>query len=261
MSSVRSALRQVKRQLLLNRLFNVLLNALLLFALCAIVLALLKVSWYYAAIPAILYFIPFSIKNVKQIRLREAEEKIPELEWQLRTTEDTLGQENEVIESLHHRVMQILTHLKTSYLVDGKILGYKMGAVVALVGLFILFSTQSFLTDMINPNGLTGLFAKDPGDLAFNDVNGSSLKSTYGDRDIYGDKDLAELGNNALDLELKRQNNDLNYDDLNDPQNRQFTSQGSIGDIGASADASYEEEIDEEHQQLVKTYFEKLAED
>ncbi|MEK6839781.1 MAG: hypothetical protein AABX72_02490 [Nanoarchaeota archaeon] len=261
MSSVRSALRQVKRQLLLNRIFNVFLNAALLSTICAVILAFVKVSWYFALIPGILYFIPATIKNVKQIKLREAEEKIPELQWQLRTTEDTLGKENEVIESLHYRVMQILTRLKTSYLVDGKILGYKAGAVVALLGLFLLFSTQSFLTDMISPNGLTGLFAKDPGDLAFNDVNGSSLKSKYGDRDIYGEKDLAELGNEALDLELKRQNNDLNYDDVNDPQNRQFTSKGSLGDIGASADASYEEEIDEEHQQLVKNYFEKLAED
>ncbi len=259
MNSVHFALRHVKQQLILNRVFNVLLNALLIFGGCAIALTLLNLPWYYGGIPALLYFIPVSIKRVNEVKLKEVEEKIPQLEWQLRTTEDTLGKENEVVESLHHRVAQMLAQLKNSYLVDEKVLRYKTGGVVAFVGIFLLVSTfQVAVLDLTDPNGLTGLFAKD-GREPFDLANESLLKSRYGDRDIYGEKDLAKLGDEELDLELKRENTELNYDELKDAENRQFTTKGSLGDIGASADASYEEHIDEENKQLVKNYFEKLA--
>ena len=262
MSSIRAAISQVKRQLVLNRVFSVLLNALLIFGLCAVILELLGLSWYYGGLPALLYFIPMSVKKVREVKLKEAEEKIPQLEWQLRTTEDTIGKENEVVESLHQRVYQILHNLKSSYLVDGKTLSYKMGGVVALVGIFFVLSLfQVVLVDMARPNALADLFSKDPGSGLFGNENDSLLRSTYGDRDIYGEKDVAQLGSDELDLELNRENNEQDYDNIKDAQNRDFNTKGSLGDIGASADASYQEYIDEENKILVKNYFEKLAED
>jgi len=261
MSSIRSALYQVKRQLVLNRLFSVFLDSLLVFFAGAILLALLMMPWFYAGIPMILYFIPMSVKRVREVRLKEAEEKIPELQWQLRTTEDTLGKENEIVESLHQRVLQRLMAIRKSYLMDGKAMRYKFAGIIGLVGIFFVISFFNFaLLDAANPNGITGLLAKD-GKNGFGAGNDSLLKTNAGDRDIYGEKDVAELGDEELQLELKKQNNELDYNNIKDPEGKNFNQQKSLGDIGASADASYKENIDEENKKLVKNYFEKLSQE
>jgi len=65
-------------------------------------------------------------------------------------------------------------------------------------------------------------------------------------------KEFAELGDEELQLELKKQNNELDYNNIKDPEGKNFNQQKSLGDIGASADASYKENIDEENKITVK---------
>jgi hypothetical protein len=210
----------------------------------------------YALLPSGLYFSFFGVKKVREVKLREAEEKLPELEWQLRTTEDTLGQENEVVESLHRRVLDKLLHIRNSYLVDGKKLTYQFVGIMVFAVLF--FSVQIAdvtVLDLTKPDSLTGLFVQD----TLPDESADLSALPEGDRDIYGEEDVAELGDEELNLKLSQQANELDMNNLQDVQNKQFSGQEGLGDIGATADASYTESIDEDQQEIVKKYFEELA--
>lgn len=259
MSSVRLALQRVKRQLVVMRLFATFLNAALIFGITAPLFVLASLSWLYAFIPTLVYFVPVGVWRVREVKLKEAEERVPELEWQLRTTEDTLDKQNEVVESLHQRVLQKLVHLRNSYLLDQRVVGYKLAGIMGLLGVLVVLNVfHVAVLDITQPGGLTGLFT-DEGAYGLGDVNSTSFDTEKGDRDIYGEEDTAKLGDEELELELNRENSELDYDRLGDVKGKEFSQQNRLGDVGASADSSYEEEIDEENQKLVKKYFENLA--
>ncbi len=262
MSSVRAALRQVKRQLVFASLLTIFLNAALIFSAFALLFVFATIPFFYAGIPMLLYLVPMSAKRIKEVKIKTVEEKVPELEWQLRTTEDTIGKENEVIDNLHQRVLAKMMQIKNSYLLDKQQLrrrGTVTCGLLALVAVFSILGVHLF--DINNPGGLTGFFAKDPAQnqQLFGDTNSSTLDTKKGERDIYGEKDAAKLGDDQLELELNRQNSELDRNNLGDPQGKKFSQQSLLGDIGASTDASYKEHIDEENKKLVKNYFEKLA--
>ena len=241
------------------RLLNVILISALLFFFFASAMALTNLQWMYAFLPSGAYFLIFGVKRVREVKLREAEEKLPELEWQLRTTEDTLGQENEVVESLHRRVLDKLLHIRNSYLMDRKKTAYQFLGIAVFAILFVsVHFADVTIIDLTQPEQITGLFAQD----AIGADGQKDLKALpEGNRDIYGDEDVAELGDEELNLELNQQGSELNHDALKDVQLQQFNGQEGLGDIGATADASYTETIDEDHQQIVKKYFETLAQE
>lgn len=261
MASLLAALRQVKRQVAVARLFILVLNSALIFLLLAVLLVLIGLPWAYSLIPSVVYFLVFSLKTLKDVKLKEAEERVPELEWQLRTAEDTLGKEDEVVESLRHHVLEKIASMKNWYFVDNRHLGYKVsGAIGLLVLLFVFSFFHVTVIDVTDPESITGFFSRvtEIGGNALDKVNGSALAGKFGDRDIYGKEDAATLGNEELELKLKREKSQIDYDSFKDLEGKEFSQQNGLGEIGASADASFDEKIDKEHQELVRSYFEKL---
>jgi hypothetical protein len=262
MVSLTTALQRVKRQLMFHRISAALLNALLMFLAMGIFLVLLGLPLWYAAFPAVVYFIPSCAKKLRDVKIKEAEEKVPELRWQLRTTEDTLDQHNEVVEGLHQRVFQKIMAIKNSYLADDK-RGYKVSGIMGMIVLLFVFSFFNVMVvDVTDPNSVSGFFGKADalGDVVKGTLDDTDLFDTKkGERDIYGEEDLAELGNKELELELQRENNELDYDKQGALEGKEFVGQHGLGNIGATSDASYEEHIDEEDQKVVKNYFEQLT--
>ena len=260
MNPLASALSRVRTQLMMGTLFSTLLNGTILLLAIGVILALISLPWWYALIPALLYTTIRSAKQVKKVKLAEAENKVPDLAWQLRTAEDTLETHNEVVESLHQRVLQKISQLKNTYLMDNKKLALKTGSAIILAALLVVFSTFNIaLLDATNPESVTGMFGKaaDIGKNALDKID-ASFSSKNGDRNIYGEEEIAELGNEELDLKLNREESELNYDEEQALKNKLFNAQNTQGQHGAVADSSYDEDISEEDKQLVKSYFEQL---
>ena len=76
--------------------------------------------------------------------------------------------------------------------------------------------------------------------------------------DIYGDKSIAELGNEQLQLELNPVKSDADISKTQEPEHRKFRSTIPT-EIAASTDASYEESIPKGYQKIVKSYFREIT--
>lgn len=262
MSSVVQALASIKKRLVAATIFNALLNGTLIALILAPVFILFGLQWFYALVPAFPYTIYLAFVHAKKVRLAQAEERLPELEWQLRTTEDTLGVENEVVESLHQRVANKINDLHSRYLMDSKKVVHKVGGIAILLILTIVLSVfQVKLIDATNPESVTGLFSKVDGVKDSFIVAADKIKTTFSDRDLYGDEKVADLGNEELNLELKRDESEIDPGKDQGLHNKAFKQQDGAAIPWAVADASYNEDISDEDKAIVKSYFEKLTGD
>ncbi len=259
MNSIRRALNHVRRTLIFVSLFHVFINTVVLFLIFATITVFTILPLFYATIPAGIYFIPAIFITYRKIKLKDAEEKIPDLEWQLRTAEDNIMKDNEVTQSLNDRVTAKIAHLRSLTLFDGKKVGLKFFGIFGLALLFLFVSSSDFTYDTLkDANAVTGFFNKidDIGSLI--KAKKLNISDSEGDRDIYGDPSVAQPGTDPLLLELTQEQSQPDLSKINDPRNLEFTKKSQAEDIGgAIADSTYEETI--KNKKLVKKYFEQLA--
>ena len=77
-------------------------------------------------------------------------------------------------------------------------------------------------------------------------------------QDIYGDSKLAILGNKEIDIKIKPINYEVNVREEGDVEQRQF-DEIFPREVAVEQSSAFEERIPEEEQELVKNYFNKLA--
>ena len=76
--------------------------------------------------------------------------------------------------------------------------------------------------------------------------------------DIYGDSKLAILGNEQIDIKISPVNYEVNVREEGDVEQKQF-DEIFPREIAVEQASAFEERIPEEQQELVKNYFNKLA--
>ena len=120
MQIVEKALKELKNVMLLLHFGSRVIDSLLLFIFFLLLSIIFKFSWFYVLIPSIGYLI-FSlvISKVNNIYTK-VENKVPELNEQLRTVADNINRTNPVIDSLKEDVVKNMKKVKTSYFINEK---------------------------------------------------------------------------------------------------------------------------------------------
>jgi hypothetical protein len=243
-------------------LFNNFLSSLLIFLVVYIILSLFNFYQIYSLIPALLYFIIFSIKGIRKKHLLEVERKYPFLNERLRTARDNLRMENPIVDSLKSTIMKDMRYVQVSSFINQKKISYKILISIVLCFL-VVFTSQFDLSFNIKDT------ARNVVDFVYktggNDTGGGSqgLQRIAGSgitENIFGDPSLAKMGNENLDMVIKQSGYEINLDDVKDPERRDFDNLFPDDIFVESADV-YEENIEEGKQEIVKNYFLKLAEE
>ncbi len=258
---ITSALRQLKRILYYSKLFDTFVNTIIIFLLFSFLLFSFDKAWYFALIPAGLYFLPALFMNARRLRYRDVEEKVPELEWQLRAVADNMNKEDEVTKTLKKEVLGEIGKVRTSSFLNNKKTLLKLVTVAALsfmivfVGLLNLHFSLQGITGFVP--ALDSILARIPqGErLPGDDTSPVEIKT---EKDIYGKESIAQLGNKNLDIKIHPEEDSLDLGKINDPEKKDFRKKSATGDIAATADSSYQETIKKEHQEIIKQYFENL---
>ena len=105
MKIIENALAELRRTLILIKLFNSSIDSILVFIGFTLLFVLIKIPWYYAAIPFLLHAIIYIPRKMKDIRYSEVEKKVPILKEKLRTVADNVGKSNELIDELNKEVL------------------------------------------------------------------------------------------------------------------------------------------------------------
>lgn len=217
---------------------------------------LVTIPWYWAAIGAIPFAIYTYIKNMRNANLYLVENTAPEFRHMLTTVADTVQRENEVIESLRAEMLEKLKHIKNSYFIEFGTLGAKVVSIIVLS--ILIISLTAFNIRLLDFTVATNNI----GGRLFNTyaINENGLTYTLNESgDIYGDKTLAALGTEELQLQIHPVENDIDISDIKDAEQREFTASRSAQEIIAANDATYSEDIPNEYRKIVKFYFNEIT--
>jgi len=250
------ALREVKTVVKTTAFLHSIMDSILVFLLAFLVLILIKLPWYYAFAPWAIFLVWHMYKRVTGATYVSVEEKFPSLREELRTAADSGRKDNPVVNALHHDVMHKLRNVMVSEFIGFKKLTKQIFLATLMVFLILffaannvkLFDTKELLKELDQLRRLPYY----PG------AGFEVPPIPENESSIYGNKSLIELGTQELQLQITPLLSDLNVNKVKPPEEQKFR-EGLPREIVASPEASYEENIPKEHQQIVKNYFSQIV--
>lgn len=247
------ALREVRTTLNQIFLFQTVVDTLLVFLSLYFLLVLLNLPPVYAFFPAVVFLAVKGYLAVSLNKPRLVEQRHAALNEKLRTAADNVNEDNPVLNELESEVMQEMRHVGISEFVNARGISYKILLVTVLSFGIIFTSTLNYY--------FFDLSQLDFGDGERRSQGAGDFEAVelQQDDDIYGEDEVAVLGDNALNIRLRPVDYKVSVKEEGD------IDRGSFNDIytrNAELEESQEsrENIPKEQQELVKAYFQRLAE-
>lgn len=254
-----AALREVRNVVTQLTVFTALLDTLVVFLLAALAFILVTLPWWYAVVVAGIYGGVHTYRLLRRHQnLAYVEEKVPELEEQLITVADNVDKENVIVQSLQEDVLHGMRAIKTSYFISFGRLTREL-ITLAVVSILIITASAHHIRFLDFRETLRDLGRLGEGPQGPYELTGEGLEFVENfSEDIYGNKSLAELGNDELQLQLTPMLSDIDIGKTKPPQEREFSS-SLPEEIKATTDVSFQESIPKGYQRIVKSYFREIA--
>jgi hypothetical protein len=256
---ISQALSELKRALIEIHALTWFLDTLVVFLVSELVFFLTTLPWYYAFIPTGIYSIVHAYHGRKNITYHYVEEKVPRLKEQLITAADNLDKDYEIVEKLNKDVLEGMKHTMTSYFFSFGKLTRELFFLFVIA--FLIIGASAYDVRFLDTHKAIKEikeFSRSSGEY---DIDAAMLEFEEGNPEednIYGEKSIAELGNEQLQLELNPVKSDADISKTEEPEYRKFRSTVPR-EITASTDASYEESIPKGYQKIVKSYFREIT--
>lgn len=267
MRGFKNAIREVKNSLSRLLFFESLINTLLIFLVFLLISSLFNIRYHYAAGIAGVYLVWMMYKHLTQNKISMVEQKYPNLDEKLRTAEEyDTGMPNRVIEALQKEVISDLKKVEESSFISEKRIYTKSIAIVLLSFIIVFLAPIT----IVIPDSTTEHVQQVNDEEEVKTVSGgeSRIRFAIGKQDsgitkisdeIYGKATIAQLGSNEIKIKIKPAGTELNIREIQEIELIDFSeSYLETQPIAVSA-ASYQDEIPEEDLELVKNYFNKLA--
>lgn len=248
-------------------IFDKLLDALIVFLSVYLFSMVIGIFPLYALIPAAMFFIITVYLDFDKSKALMVEQKYPQLNERLRTAFDNVQLENDIVSDLEADVTADMKKVKVSSFIDTKKTTYKSSAIVGLCFVILLLSALGVhfldIRAVVKENFLDYIRTEGSNEGAPSDK--PSAGSGGKNEDIYGEKKLAELGSEEVELKLKTVNFEvLGGYNINEAPDVDF--QETFPDTlcastqeGCGSEAYSEDKTPIEHAELVKKYFLNIA--
>lgn len=262
---MRAALHDLEGQLHTVARIDTVIDTLMFFLVIYLILMFTNLPWWVALIPTAVYCYFHASKNLRIRNLEYVEKRVPSLAEKLRTVRDNLSSQSIMVEKLSIDVLRRFKLVKTSYFIDVEKLAKDILIITALALIIIMISSLN--TVFLDFSGVIGQFKENKlvksttgtiqkyGGFGAGSGEGAGGGET---EDIYGDESIALLGTEELELELAQSPTEININDVKDARSREFETR-QASEIGAAADASFNEDIPKENQEIVRNYFNKIT--
>lgn len=239
-------------------LFDVAVSAILIFLSVYLFLALFNLYPISAVLPAVVYFLMAASKKMGISKMKTVESKYDKLREKLRTAADNVNLENPVVNELQEEVIHDVKGVGISSFLNPKKLSYRIFVCVILAFTIVFVSTLhlSFLD-------LENLLKEIPG-LLENPIGRSRHATSFSDvnltEDIYGDKELAILGNEKINIKIKPASFKVNVKEGGEVEEKHF-DEIFPGEVYMEGSEVYDEQAGStiEEKDLIKKYFNKVT--
>ncbi|MBR9700664.1 hypothetical protein GOV11_02260 [Candidatus Woesearchaeota archaeon] len=212
MKPIQSMFNEVQYELVKIILLNVFLTTVILFLALDLVALIFNMPLWYVIVISFIYFTILMASEVRKISIKNVEDKNPELREILRTAKDNQNEETLMAHALFYDVMQKMRRVSSGTFLDFKKLMTKISIIfvlsVVLVSItFMGVNIAKFDNPFAGPLGTFGSW--------FRDITGQAdgTAGTEGPDDVFGDYQMAQLGENDLVATI---NPSLSNPDFND---------------------------------------------
>ena len=264
MKKVQGAIRRFK-------LFYILLDFLLVLLVFSLIFLLINIPVYYAVV----FSTGSAIWKASKRRINifnAIEEKYDYFKERLKAAYDNREKSNVILKYLSEEISQKFDQVRYSSFLDSKKITSKVTASMLLVIIFLFltfFNIRAFDAPGIFSSILKKPleeFPETPTDEVGYGVGKDTLKKEKGVagsdvfEDIYGQTSIAKIEGEKISLELHVAAGEMKLRDIKEKEDAFSVTQPTFPITPAIAE-SYTENIPEKYEEVVKKYFEKLAEE
>jgi ABC-type multidrug transport system fused ATPase/permease subunit len=241
-------------------IFNSMITAILLFLLFFIILMSLGINTIYAIIVPLIYIGVYVFLKLRENRYHELEKKCPELNEKVRTAVDNIYIDNEVVQELRKEVATYVKNVDYARFFSQTRSSFKILFIILLC-FGIIFLAKYDVEYKLSAERVFGFMEGGEGNAT--SLVGDIISATTGgpDDDIFGEEYLADLGKDEVTIEINQVGYEINMDDVRDPLLEDFETSLFPDDVGVEGAEAFNQRQFEEHNELIKNYFKKMAQE
>jgi len=255
--------------------FDTFIESVVIFLIAYLVSIVLNLTIFISIGIAVVYFFYMLYSRKDLTSIKTVEKKYPVLNEALRTVNDTMPEDNYLVNELRTQVKKKIKKVSASSFMNIKrdlfMVLLAIMLVFGIVGLTICKGTSPTCNKVLSKTDVN--YAIKSVNNAFLDLagveqdEGLNLGGDIIHRDynietknaVLKDNAVANLGNKKLSLKIKLSDDQIDIHDVSDDVTRKEFMDMDITDISAATDVNFEEDISKEHKELVKNYFDELA--
>ena len=243
---IKKLFEEVRYEVLKIVLLNTFIDAAILFLAAHLIFSVFSMPLAYSGVLAALFFIGQFWRKSAEFNLKNIEKNNPELKEMLRTANDNLDQESLMAEALFQEVITKMRRVSSGTFLDLNKLLKKVGVLfvlsIILVSLaFFNVSIAKFHDPFAAPLAKAGNFFKDlvgEGELPEETI-------TLDEDGLYGKAQMADLGEDELNLQINPSINQIDFSNVEDPDALGDSIEDFPGAAEAVRDESYTEGLED----------------
>ncbi len=240
----------------------------LVFIIAYFILFFFDVSFWISFLIGCIALVGFYFYNKKIYRVKKIEQAYPLLSEKLRTAVDTASVNNEVVEDLQQQVLSEIKHVHPGMFFDSGTFSLKIFFAVFFSVLLVFTSffhiqIKEFRTETTDSlkNKINSVFSNQPAggnisELPDEAANGAGISPN---KNIFGKKSLTQLGDKTIDVTIRPAKYEFTVRESGDGYDKPFKGEFP-SEIHTEQSTFYQENIPKDDQDVVKSYFKKLAE-
>ncbi len=257
MSSVKGLFAELYFEIFKISLLHATIDSIIFFMVALNITTLLDVEYYFALAAALIFLVGDVLYRMKKTTLRQIEDKNPQIQDILRTARDHSEEDNFMVLAMFEELIQRMKSVSAGTLIQQGNLLLKVVALCLLSFSVVAVSANNLHIpkSLFDPNTYYEWFAK-PGNQHL-DFYGVEFNES--DELIYGNPRLTDLGNKTLELHINPSMNEMGFESVKPPEEKEFERGTFPSEVVAVSDTSSEEKLPKESK-LAIAYNMKLKE-
>lgn len=243
MYEIKKLFRELYYEVFKIVLIHSIADALIVFLILLNITALFRVRFYYALVISLVMLLIDIILRMRHVKLKKIEQKNPQINEILRTARDNYNGEDFMVRAMFEELIAKMKSVSAGSIAESKVLFFKLVAVCILSFAVIIISASNIHVpkEVFDVDNYYKFFARQKESLNF---YGIEFNNT--DADIYGASHLSKLGNKEIELRVTPGINKISFENIKDPEEKEFEKGTFPKEIYAVSDSPNEEKAPKE---------------
>jgi hypothetical protein len=244
MSEIKRLFKELYIEVFKISILHAVIDMVIFFMVALNITTLLDVTYYIAVLASLLFLMADVMYRMKRTTLRQIEERNPQVQDILRTARDHMQSENFMVLAMFEELIQRMKGVSVASLLEQRNLVLKIMVVCALSFLVVMVSANNIHIpkSVFDPDTYYKWFAK-PGQER---LDFYTVEFNESDELLYGDPEMANLGNRTIELQINPSVNEMSFDNVKEPEEKEFEQGTFPEEVAAVSDASSEEKLPKE---------------